>query len=292
MRIRRAAVSGLLPSLLVAMAGATALAGCATVPPGSAPVSLDPSWTLTGFADPESVLRAVDAGVLYVSNVSGEGDARDGDGFVSKVSVDGKMLVRQWAVGLDAPKGLARIGGTLFVADIDDLVEIDLASGRVTARHPVPEAKFLNDVAVAPDGTVLVSDSGTGRIHGWRDGTMSVWLADPLLAAINGLLPEGDHVLVTTMQGRLLSVDLATRAITVVAEDLGNADGVGRLPDGSLLVSEWPGRLFHLRTDGTRATLLDTREAETYLNDLLLSGDELLMPNMKPGQVSAYRVIR
>ena len=275
---------------LAAATTALFLAGCAghAARPG-VPV-LEPAWTLDGLADPESVLRAVDSGLLYVSNVAGEGDARDGIGFISKVSIDGRLLVREWATGLDAPKGLARSGLTLFVADIDDLVEIDLTDGRLIARHPVAGAKFLNDVAMLPDGTVLVSDSGTGRIHAWRDGTMSVWLEDPRLASINGLLPEGDTMLVTTMAGLLLSVDLQGRRIEPIAEGLGAADGVARLGDGSLLVGEWPGRLFHVRTDGSTSTLLDSRETPVYVNDFLLSGDQLLVPNWKPGRLTAYRI--
>ena len=94
-------------------------------------------------------------------------------------------------MGLDAPKGLARIGDTLYVSGIDRLVAIDAANGRVPARHPVEGAKFFNDVAIAADGAVLVSDLGTGRINAWHDGQMTLWLEHPLLKSINGLLPDG-----------------------------------------------------------------------------------------------------
>ena len=78
----------------------------------------------------------------------------------------------------------------------------------------------------------------------------------------------------------------------VLAQDLGDADGVTRLDDGSFLVSEWPGRLFHVETGENTATrtLLDSREQKHYLNDFLRIDDLLLVPNWEPSTVSAYRI--
>ena len=44
------------------------------------------------------------------------------------------MLEREWATGLDAPKGMALANGQLYVADIDRLVEIDPATGKIVAQ--------------------------------------------------------------------------------------------------------------------------------------------------------------
>lgn len=253
---------------------------------------LVPLWSTPGFANPESVALSQDGRFLYVSNVNGEGDARDGNGSIAKLSLDGKVIERGWATGLDGPKGMALRGGRLYVSDITALVELDSASGKVLARHDAPEAGFLNDVAFAPDGSVLVSDSAKARIYAWRDGRMQPWLQDDLLRSVNGLLPEGDRLVVTTMQGRLLAIDWTTRRITQLAEGLGDGDGLAALGDGGYLVSEWPGRLFHVRADGTSTVLLDGRKDKRYLNDFLLVGDRLLVPNWEPGTVSAYRLRR
>lgn len=261
-------------------------------PAAAAAPKLVPLWTLAGLESPESVALSADGRFLYVANVGGEGDARDGDGFISRVALDGGMIERRWAVGMDAPKGAALKGGRLYVSDIDKLVEVDAASGRVTARYPAPGAKFLNDVAVAPDGRVLVSDSGSARIYVLEAGRMQVWLEDPKLRAINGILPEKDRLVVTTMDGLLLSVAWPGRAIGELARGIGDGDGLARLGDGSYLVSEWPGRLFHLATDGSLSVLIDSRASETYINDFILVGDRLYVPHWKPGSLAAYRVVR
>jgi sugar lactone lactonase YvrE len=275
-------------SLVVA---ALLLVACASAAP-TGPAHLAPHWRAEGFAEPESVAMSADGRTLYVSNVAGEPAAKDGVGFISRVSPQGAMIEREWIKGLNAPKGMAVASGRLYVSDIDALVVVDVARSAVVSRIAVDGARFLNDVVMAPDGAVLISDSGGAKIYAVKDGAVSVWLADPLLAAVNGLTMEGGALLVSTMQGRLLKVDLATRAITQLAEGLGDGDGVSPLGAGHYLFSEWPGRIFHVTPDGAHTVLLDTREAKTLQNDFLLVGDTLYVANMLPGAVTAWKVQR
>lgn len=274
------------------------LAACAEPAPApvaetSAAQTVLTAWRSTsGFANPESLLQASTGGHFYVSNVNGDGGARDGNGFIATMAPGGAILLRNWVTGLDAPKGMALKDGRLFVSDIDRIVEISESDGQIRARHAVRGATFLNDVAIAPDGAVLASDSGSARIFALKDGAVSVWLADEALKSINGLLPEAGRLVVTTMEGKLLAVDWTTKVIVTLASDLGQADGVAALGDGAYLVSEWPGRLFEVGADGSSRVLLDTREAKILLNDFLLVDDTLHVPNWDPGTVTAYRVAR
>src|SRR5690348_11623701 len=80
-----------------------------------------PVWQVDGLASPESVALGPDGRTLFVANVGGEGEVRDGNGFISRVSTGGKLLQRQWITGLDAPKGATVAGGKLYVSDIDRL---------------------------------------------------------------------------------------------------------------------------------------------------------------------------
>lgn len=275
----------------VLVIGLVALAACATSAP-SRPVTLEPLWRTEGFADPESIAASADGRVLYVSNVSGEADARDGVGFISKLSVDGVPIEREWLRGLNAPKGLAVRGGALFAADIDTLVEIDIATGAVARRIQIDGAKFLNDVTIAPDGAVLVSDSGGAKIYAVKDGVVSIWLADDRLSAVNGLLPERDRLVITTMAGKLLAADWRAKTIVQLAEGIGDGDGVAALGGGHYIASEWPGRIFHVTPDGAHSVVLDTRAQGVLQNDFVLRGDTLIAPNWKPGAVTAWRVRR
>jgi DNA-binding beta-propeller fold protein YncE len=275
---------------------AFALAACAQEAPSDvapAPVRLEQVWRVSGLANPESVALSADGTFLYVTNVNGEGEAQDGNGFISRVSLEGEMLQRDFATGLDAPKGIMAGGDALYVADINELVVLDAATGAIRRRVSAAGAQFLNDLAFAPDGQVLMADSATQRIYAVRSDTAEVWLEHEMLASINGLLPEPDRLVVTTMAGRLLAIDYESRAVTVLAEGLGNADGVAAIGVGRYLVSEWPGLMHVVNTaDGSHVTIMDTQSEERYLNDFLLIGDILYQPHWEPSELTAYRVVQ
>ena len=128
-------------------------------------------WSLSGFKAPESVLLDSQRNVLYVSNVAGEANAKDGVGFISKVSPDGKMIEAEWVKGLNAPKGLVMNGDKLYVSDVDQLVEIDVTKGQVTNSWKAEGSKFLNDTAVNSTGRVYVSDMLADSIYVLENGS-------------------------------------------------------------------------------------------------------------------------
>ncbi|HEY8917380.1 MAG TPA: hypothetical protein VIM87_13100, partial [Chitinophaga sp.] len=71
----------------------------------------------TGLAHPESL--HADGHFLYATNIGKamEPTAKDGDGFISKLSLDGKMITPSITTEkLNAPKGTAIIKGVLYVA--------------------------------------------------------------------------------------------------------------------------------------------------------------------------------
>ncbi len=275
------------------MALVAVLAACAAdAPAPTGTTRLEPLWSVGDLANPESVALSDDGALLYVTNVNGEGEAKDGNGFISRVSVGGELIEREWARGLNAPKGIARAGDLIYVADIDRMVVIDTKTAAVRGEVAVAGARFLNDLAIAPDGGVLIADSGGSRIYVVAGGKAEIWLEHPLLASVNGLLPEPRRLVVTTMAGRLLAVDYATKAITVLAEGLGDADGIARLQGGRYLVSEWPGLMHVVAPDGGHVTIMDTRAERRLLNDFLLVGDTLYQPHWEPGELTAYRIVQ
>ena len=105
--------------------------------------NLQQLWVTEGFSNPESVIYDEANNVLYVSNVNGTPLNKDGNGFISKVSLDGKILKMDWVTGMDAPKGLAIHNGKLYAADIDTLIEIDITNAKIINAYTVNDAKFF-----------------------------------------------------------------------------------------------------------------------------------------------------
>lgn len=248
---------------------------------------LTQAWVATGFSAPEGVATA--DGVLYISNVAGEGGAKDGEGWISRLSMDGEILEEKWVEGLNAPKGLGIRDGKLFVSDYDAYHVVDLETGEIDNTYPVEGAGFLNDIAVWQGG-VYLSDSGSARIFQIDVNGYKEWLADERLGGVNGLWPDGDRLLIATMDSGSLLETRGARDLREIAAGMENADGIAVLDDGSYLVSSWPGQIWHVSTEGETTELHNTVDDTIYQNDLTRIGDMIIVPNWQPGSVTAWRI--
>ncbi len=64
--------------------------------------------TPANLKDPESVAYESKQQVLFVSNINGQPDQKDQNGFISKVSPsNGSIIELNWITTLNAPKGIA-----------------------------------------------------------------------------------------------------------------------------------------------------------------------------------------
>jgi hypothetical protein len=182
---------------VVALLGAPLLA---QTPSPDGP-TLTPLWNITtDFASPESAYYHAGSNAIYVSSINGQILEKDGNGYISKLSTDGKVVSAKWATGLNAPKGIRSVGNTLWVADIDEVVSIDIKNGQIKSHVKVDGAQFLNDLATASDGTVYVSDSNLSRIYAVKDGRSSVFVEGPaIVEQPNGLLVDGDQLILGTI---------------------------------------------------------------------------------------------
>ena len=73
-----------------------------------------------------------------------------------------------------------------------------LADGALTSSHPFPQGPAAcNDIAIAPDGTVWVSETSGGRIFTLAPGAqdLALFAAGPELVGIDGLAFAGDGTL-------------------------------------------------------------------------------------------------
>jgi len=249
--------------------------------------ALEQIWVASGFSSPEGVASADD--VLFISNVAGEGNVKDGEGWISRLSLDGVLLEEKWVEGLNAPKGMAIRDGKLFVSDYDAYHVIDIATAQIENTYPVEGAGFLNDVTVWQGG-VYMSDSGSARIFQIDVNGYKEWLADDRLSGINGLTADGDRLLIATMDAGSLFETLGARDLTLIATGMENADGIAVLDDASYLVSSWPGQIWHVSASGEVAEIHDTQADEIYQNDLTRVGDLIIVPNWQPGTVTAWRL--
>jgi sugar lactone lactonase YvrE len=225
-----------------------------------------------GFATPECVLHDPAADVYLVSNINGGPADKDDNGFVSRLSPSGELLALKWIDGaaanvtLHGPKGMVVRNDTLFVADIDAVRLFDRASGAPLGEWALDGAAFLNDLAVGPDGTIYLTDTGVepsegGLTPNGKDGVYrregDRWVAIVSGAGLgnpNGVIVDSSGVTVVTfVSGEVYSLDPISGARTMLPKpDQGGLDGVIRLADGSLLIASWGARgVYRLAPTGT-----------------------------------------
>ena len=259
-------------------------------------VSTVPTLTLKWKTDTllttvESVIFDEVNDVLYAANINGVPDAKDGNGFISKVSLDGKITESKWITGLDAPNGLGISNGKLYVADIDRVHEIDIALGKVLNSFVAEGSKFLNDITTGTDGKVYVSDSGAGEVLVLENGTFSKWLTGQ--ASPNGLFAEGNNVLVALWDAKTLnSAALGGQEVTLKTDSLENPDGIEALGDGGYLISSWNGMVHYVDKDWKNTMVLDTRADSIGAADIeyIPAKKLLLIPTFYKNSVMAYEL--
>ncbi len=240
-----------------------------------------------GLGNPESAIVGPD-GRIYVSEI-GEFN-KDGDGKITVIDQSGAP--KEFAKGLDDPKGLAARGGSLFVSDKTRIWKIDSqghASVFVKAKDFPQPPMFLNDLTFDRQGDLYGGKGAIFKIT--PQGKVSLVISDaryPSIKSPNGLLFDatGKLLVLDFASGELLRLDLTKQTVEKVAEGFGGGDGLARDAAGVLYLSDWKGgRVWKL--DLERSSNKPEQYAHTFQSaaDIGLSadGEYLLVPDMKAG---------
>ena len=238
---------------------------------------------------PESVLYHAGTNALYVSNIDGKPSEKDSRGSIAKVSIDGKNVDNDWVTNLSAPKGMAIYKNALYVSDVDEVVSIDLTSGKILHRIPVAGAKFLNDVTVDKGGAVYVSDSGTGMIHRVENGKVSTYLDKQM--GVNGLLSVDDHLYILA-KGDLWKADKAKKLTKIAGGMEESTDGIEQTSTKDFIVSSWNGVIYYVKADGSKQELSNTKAEKISSADIGFDAKNniVYVPTFFGNRVVAYQL--
>ncbi len=216
--------------------------------------------TLTGFTHPESVGCDAKNKAIYVSEFGSKLAPldKDGAGYISKWTLDGKLVEKNFLPGdrgekLNKPKGIWVQGNRLWTTDIDSAWVFDLKTKR-GRRVAIPGIQFANDPAVR--GIALyVTDNRGDQLFRIEPADFLHLKGEPKISTVfsgakvnpNGIWPAKAGLVVVGFASAdepraIYRVGKKTRALS---EPIGRLDGVLELKDGSLLVTDWnSGSLF------------------------------------------------
>jgi sugar lactone lactonase YvrE len=262
---------------------------------------------------PESVRYDPQLDVFYVSNINGNPSQHDGNGFIAVIRADSvglpaKMLVEGGKKGakLDAPKGLAITGDTIWVADINHVRGFNRRTGAPVADIALTsqKAEFLNDIASGPDGSIYVTDTGirfdasgamshpgTDQIFKITGRKVTVLKADSLNAP-NGIAwdPANGRFILGPFTGNALqSWKEGDKMPSTVAKGPGQYDGVEVLPDGRVLVSSWADSSVYAVQNGTFAKIVANVSAPADIG-FDSKRNVLAVPRFNDGKIEFYKL--
>ena len=244
---------------------------------------------------PESVLIDRKNNILFVSCVNMNPWEKDGNGFISKLDMNGNIQELKWIEGLNGPKGMGISGNSFFVADINTLVEANLESGEIINTIELEGNPDLNDITVSEDGTVFVSGSGSNTIYKLQNGVLEEIHKGDEGERFNGLLWEKDRMmLLTSASSMFKEIPWESMEAKVISENMGHGDGIVALGDGSYITTSWQGAIFHVSAKGEKTTLLETEALGENAADLDYSkeNETLYLPTFFKNQVKAYKLIK
>ena len=266
--------------------------------------------TLKDLQNPESARWDAEQGVWFVSNVNGQPGAKDNNGFISRIKADGSVDSLKFVAGgrgkvtLNAPKGLAIVGDTLWVADIDVVRGFDRKTGAAVASIPVPGAKFLNDVTAGPGG-IYITDSGVifgagGKMtHPGPDRVFEIVGRKVTTALTFKDKPSPNGITWEANGSRFVVVPMADTTIVAWApgdsapQALGTApgmmDGVEALDGDRFLVTSWADSSLNLFAGGKVTRLAGGLPGPADIG-FDPSGGKVAVPQLTENKMELYDV--
>ena len=239
---------------------------------------------------PESVLFDKVNQVLYVSNIDGkEPWGADGKGSIGKVGLDGKVIAAEWISGLNAPKGMGLYNGKLYVADLKNLVIIDIQSNKIVRTVPIAGAVGLNDISIDGKGVIYISDSEGKKVFRFENDKAELLVEN--MEGPNGVLMH-DNELYILDNGGMYKMN-EDKSFTMIADGMdGGTDGIENVEGKDYIISCWEGVIWYINADGTKQKLLDTREQKKNTADIGFDPDTktVYVPTFWKNTVVAYEL--
>jgi hypothetical protein len=240
------------------------MAGCSEEQVTSSVADESSTTMISGFSGPESVRYDPELDVFFVSNFNGE-PSGDSNGFVSKVSADGQIVDLEFMVGsAETPfhggRGMFIDGPYLWVVDAGGVHRFLRETGEHSGfvDFSAFELGFLNDIVLAGDGNLYVTDTGTAKLYRISDGIVTLAADVPISPNGVTLNPANGRLILVPWEGSVefFEWDISDQSFTSLglAPDGGNYDGV-EVFNGAVITASQTDTSLHVMVDG-----IDRRE--------------------------------
>ena len=231
-------------------------------------------------------------GIYYISCINGNGEVA-GNAFIALIDNQGKIIRLKWAEGLDSPKGMGIWQNTLYVADIRQVVLIELKTGQIKNRIQIPESKLLNDITIDGNGLVAVSDWKDNAIYFIDGEKYKLFMKDAQLDGVNGLhFGQPNQLYAGTSKG-ILKIDIAKKESSLIIAHEGGIDGLELVDPNYFITSDWQGHVYLLQEGKPDAQILDLTTEKRNAADICFDNQThtLYIPTFFGNSVVAYKIL-
>ena len=206
---------------------------------------------------------------------------------------------------IHSPTGMGYLDGHIYVANQDSIVVISVEEQRIVKTLDT-DAKSLNDISITEDGEIYVTDLDSSSIYKVEGDRVELWLQSDSMPLTNGILVDGDELLVLSSAtedfreramtpdifGSVYRVNTRTKDIKVMeyGEKIGALDGIVPFKEGYIVSDPFNNGLIYL-SDKERI-LMGTVEGGAA--DIGYDVDDtavVYVPLLFAGKVAAYNIV-
>jgi sugar lactone lactonase YvrE len=265
--------------------------------------------TIDSLQAPEAARWDPDQKVWFIANINGTPSDKDNNGFITRATAEGKVDSLKFIAGgrggvtLNAPKGMAIVGDTLWVADIDVVRGFNRKTGKAVASIRAPGAKFLNDITAGPDG-IYVTDTGVefgpdGTKHPGPDAVYQVAGRRVTTAVKFDGQPGPNGITWDSAGSRFIIAPFQDKAISAwapgdstpqkIADGPGMFDGIEAFGAGRFLVTSWTDSSISLLSEGQLTRLAGNLAGPADLGYDRASG-RVILPQLTENKATILQI--
>ena len=241
------------------------------------------------FKKPESIACDLDRNYLYITNINGNTTKKDGNGFISRVKVDGTIDSLDWLCGFDAPKGIIYKDNHLYLTDINTIYVVNIERKEIINNILIPDAVFLNDIVVSDNETIFVSDTKKNCVFKIVNKTDIVTLNGEYKGA-NGLFIRGNSLYIGT-KSVIYKYDIANDEKLVICNNTGNVDGLYVFSDTHFLISNFVNKLIEIRNNKKTVLYKGVPLINSCADFYYIEGSRsIIVPAFNGGKVKSFTI--
>jgi endonuclease/exonuclease/phosphatase family metal-dependent hydrolase len=228
----------------------------------------------TIYDAPDQAIWHAKTRTWFISNLGGGISLKkDNYGWITQTDEKGNVLHAFWIgkkEGMHAPSGMAISENFLYVCDREGVYEINIIKREIKNFIKITGASFINDIAIASNGDLFVSDFYGNKIYKIPNDTRipEIWIASDKLKSPDGLYVDKNNLIVaswgklshpetfeTSELGDLLSIDLNSKKVEVILSKIGNLEGITKAED-HYYISDWSAGKI-LKVDAKQKNVID-----------------------------------